>query len=551
MDISKTQFKEYCKCNRIYKLNDIFINKRRTNYDKDEVELLLSKMYDLDGNSRVVNKEDSVMDIYFKDVEMIALKEASRRLNKGFLYNLDTKKQTKVSFTDKDNTLYTYLDGYYEDENDIYIIEVKSTTSHKFLELNGGKLFINNNGVFIDKVCNNYSPDLVKKISNIHGDVGSYLFDIAITRFIVSNCNLNKKVHYYFSCLNSDYVFDGKYVNNLPHYYDGCSDVTCLFDVTNLLSCYDSIIGKLYNNILNNIKSFDIDKVSYNTLCKDCKYNFVCIDNYNDSDFIGCLIDKRNIYNLYNKGFKSILDLDRNSISSDKNIICYDSFNEEYINYDNIKKELENIKYPIYHLDFESFNCPLPRFYKETCFSQSCFQFSCHIEKARGVCDREKDHVSFVSCNYNDRRKEFVLKLIDTIDLTSGGTVLVYNEKFEITRMKELGDIFPEYKEKLDNIINHVYDLFKLIKNGNNINYYNKKMRGSFSIKTVLPCFSDLSYKNIDIHNGLGAIEAYGNFRYMDDLDIKDTTKKLEVYCGLDTYSMFVILNGLINKVLK
>ena len=37
---------------------------------------------------------------------------------------------------------------------------------------------------------------------------------------------------------------------------------------------------------------------------------------------------------------------------------------------------LKQLKYPIYHLDFETFPCPLPRYSGEKPYTQSVFQFS-------------------------------------------------------------------------------------------------------------------------------------------------------------------------------
>ena len=55
-----------------------------------------------------------------------------------------------------------------------------------------------------------------------------------------------------------------------------------------------------------------------------------------------------------------------------------------YIDKEKIKVGLRQIKYPIYHLDFETFPCPLPRFKGERPYTQSVFQFSLHIQKEEG-----------------------------------------------------------------------------------------------------------------------------------------------------------------------
>ena len=60
-------------------------------------------------------------------------------------------------------------------------------------------------------------------------------------------------------------------------------------------------------------------------------------------------------------------------------------------------------------------------------------------------------------------------------------------------------DLLPSYmseKEKEDRL--------KLF------NYYNNKLHGSFSIKKVLPIFTNLSYNDLTVHNGTEAILTYG-----------------------------------------
>ncbi len=83
-------------------------------------------------------------------------------------------------------------------------------------------------------------------------------------------------------------------------------------------------------------------------------------------------------------------------------------------------------------------------------FFQSVFQFSIHIEASDGVCDIKRDNVSFVANTFSDQREELVKKLVETIDLSHGGTVLVYNKAFEYNRICEFIKIFPKYKEKLE-----------------------------------------------------------------------------------------------------
>ena len=108
---------------------------------------------------------------------------------------------------------------------------------------------------------------------------------------------------------------------------------------------------------------------------------------------------------------------------------------EQYFDKARIAYALKSaLKYPLYHLDFESYNSPLPRFRGEKPYAQSVFQYSLHIERAPGVCDIEKDHLEYLSPDHEDRREELIVKMIKDIDLSNGGTVIVYNEAFERAR---------------------------------------------------------------------------------------------------------------------
>ena len=134
-----------------------------------------------------------------------------------------------------------------------------------------------------------------------------------------------------------------------------------------------------------------------------------------------------------------LTDIERSWLTNKNNLIQRDSFenNTVHINKHKIKAGIEKLEYPIYHLDFETFPCPLPRFKGERPYTQSLFQFSVHIETSPGKCNFNKDNYSYLVNDYNDNRRELVEELIKVIDLSKGGTVLVYNQRFEEGRLKD------------------------------------------------------------------------------------------------------------------
>ena len=75
---------------------------------------------------------------------------------------------------------------------------------------------------------------------------------------------------------------------------------------------------------------------------------------------------------------------------------------------------------------------------------------------------------------------------------------------------------------------------------------YNKRMGGSFSIKSVLPAlFPDdpsLDYHNLEgVHNGGEAMSIFPKIKDMTSKEQKVARKNLLKYCELDTFAMVKI----------
>ena len=140
-----------------------------------------------------------------------------------------------------------------------------------------------------------------------------------------------------------------------------------------------------------------------------------------------------------------------------------------------IREGILELRYPIYHLDFESFPCPLPRFKGESPYMQSLFQYSIHIEHEPGVCDKDSDNYYFLAGDHNDPREALIKGMIDIIK-PDGGSVLVYNIAFEKTRINELARLFPAYKDRLLDIADRLFDLMDIVK-GNTKLYKKPRLR--------------------------------------------------------------------------
>jgi len=78
--------------------------------------------------------------------------------------------------------------------------------------------------------------------------------------------------------------------------------------------------------------------------------------------------------------------------------------------------------------------------------------------------------------------------------------------------------------------------------------YYTPEMRGSYSIKYVLPALvPELSYNELDIKDGGNASNTFlsmvnGSF----EGNVEQTRSQLLEYCKLDTYAMVKIIDKLL-----
>ena len=263
---------------------------------------------------------------------------------------------------------------------------------------------------------------------------------------------------------------------------------------------------------------------------------------------------------LLKMGYRKAIDVPYELLNRSNNIIQKKAIetNKPYYNKEKIRAGIKLLKYPIYHLDFESFNAPLPRFKGESPYSQSLFQYSIHIERSPGKCNKEQDNYYYLAGDHSDCRLSLLKSLLYVIK-PDGGSVLVYNVSFERSRLKELQRFFPEYFNELEDIINRLFDLQHLVEGNSKLylelgfnqkeaslyNFYHKDLGGSYSIKKVLPLFSNLSYEALDVKDGIEAMVTYNSFPNLGKEEFNKEYQALIEYCKQDTWAMFEILSKL------
>ncbi len=612
MAITKTNFINYSRCPRYVALADLKKEKLKSmisleEYRKEEEEEIirevLGDMYDEAGNDLidVRNEHLEVMMPYYGMVELLAGFLAPKYFSGTFKYSASTLAQESFDCVIDNIRYLCYVDIYNETDNAFNIIEAKATTTNKFLSLgvkDDGKFnsiftkgsdgvyrLLEDAGLNVEDFMPLKKYEFNRsKLFNRFGEAGHYVYDLAVQRYILENdLKANGEVDkiplikYYLAVLNGDYVFDGKYEHGEPLYETdkNGNDIICFIDLTSVTKDYMDKIDLDRKRVAGYIDDLNGDEFPLGEYCEKkkttcCKFCKVCWSKLPEINSIMAYLDghhgfkdkegrKYSRFELINDGYLSMLDVPESMLNREKNVIQRRvvETNKPYINVDKIRDGFKELKYPIYHLDFETFPCPLPRYKGEKCYTQSVFQFSLHIEREPGVCDKEKDHYGFLAPDHLDRREELVKLMCELIG--DSGTVLVYNDSFEKTRLKELADIFPEYRNKLLKIRDNIFDLMNIVKTKTSLyeslgydkkdammfNYYASSMNGSFSIKKILPIFSDLTYKGMEIGNGVEALVTYASFPKMDKLNFEHKYEKLVEYCKQDTWAMFVVLEGL------
>ena len=170
------------------------------------------------------------------------------------------------------------------------------------------------------------------------------------------------------------------------------------------------------------------------------------------------------------------------------------------------------------------------------------FQFSLHIQQ--NPLDNELVHKEWIVDHRQDPRREIAEKMLEWIP--EQGTIIAYNQSFEMNCIKELARFNTELSNKLLAFNERFIDLITPFKEGH---YYHPKFKGSFSIKKVLPalCPDDpsLDYTSLNIKNGGEASIAYKKFDALTEAEIEDYRKDLFDYCRLDTRAMVKILDHL------
>lgn len=369
-----------------------------------------------------------------------------------------------------------------------------------------------------------------------------YKDDASIQHYVLNGLGHDvKKVNIVH--INNKYIRDEELeIDKLFTIADITDDVKELQDdIPTYLKTFEKFLEDKKNEPLKDIGKH----CSYPYACDGMEYCWGHIPSYSVFDISRLKTDKK--FELYHQGiinFSDIPDISKFSISQQIQIQSELS-QKEIINKEAIKEFLDELSYPIYHLDFETFQQAIPKWKGISPFMQIPFQYSLHIEQQNS----DLEHKEFLAKEGIDPRYELAKKLVE--DIPSDVTVLAYNMGFEKGVIRKLANMFSEFETHLMSIHDNCKDLMIPFQKKD---YYTPSMKGSYSIKNVLPALvSDMAkaYKELDgVQNGGEAMQTYA--KLIDIKDKKEVERLREAllrYCELDTLAMVKVLEKLKESV--
>lgn len=377
------------------------------------------------------------------------------------------------------------------------------------------------------------SNSLVEPISD--DELRHYAWDIAYQKYVLTQCGVNV-TGVYLVQLNKDYV-RGKDL-----------DIQMLFLKTEMTRLVDEEYPNVPANIARARKVLECHQEPAKPISMACRKPYPCAF----WQYCSKHIPKPSVFDLYRMSFEKALKYYNNSIVTFEDVqSCKLTARQQVqvvshltgkgtVDKKSIRDFLDqNIRYPLYFLDFETMQDVIPQYEGTKPYQQIPFQYSLHwIEKPGG----ELKHTAFLAESGKDPRRALAEQLCHDIPLNA--CITAYNKGFECGRINELAEAFPALRYHLLNIRDNIVDFLDPFRAGY---YYLPEMEGSFSIKKVLPALfpndPQLDYSNLTgpVHNGGEAMTIFPKIKDMAPADQQKARQSLLDYCHLDTLAMVKI----------
>ncbi|MDN3606778.1 DUF2779 domain-containing protein [Kaistella yonginensis] len=367
-----------------------------------------------------------------------------------------------------------------------------------------------------------------------------HLTDASLQYFVMKNAGFPPD-RFFMMHINNQYVKQGELT----------SEIFALEDITEEVIANQDWVAENLERLLKMLEINEEPEVKIGGHCSDpfgCDYAHHCWKH----------IPENSVFELYrggNKGWnlyeQNILKIDE--IPDDFSLTHFQNLqrnglqnNESYIDEIAIKNIISPWEFPLYFFDFETIFPAIPVLDGTRPYQQVPFQYSLHILDEYG----NLSHKEFLANPEDFSNGENPLKhLVQQLkkDFGSKGNIVTYNQSFEILRLKELAQRFPEDSDFLYSLVERVVDLLPVFQGGY---CYFPAMKNSASIKAVLPAIApDFTYENLEVQDGGAASSLFHQSIENGNFTDENLRENLLKYCERDTLAMVVIYQFLMENI--
>lgn len=373
------------------------------------------------------------------------------------------------------------------------------------------------------KVAGTDSWDLIE-VKSSSGVKDYHIDDMALQRhaFTGAGYRIRKSILMH---VNNRYVRSGQL---------DLRDLFTLEDCTGIVKDKLAQVGAKVADLIKLINSRSEPEIEIGGHCTnpfECDYIPYCWDHVPDYSVYD-IFTGRKLESLLENNILNIAEVPQDFDLTDRQAIEIGAYKAGRIHSDStaIRHFLDQLKYPLYYLDYETISPAVPLFDQSSPYETIPFQFSLHVQSKRGG---DLKHVEFLHTGTGDPRPAFLEALVKAC--RKRGSVVVYNKPFESGVNNNLALRFPAYADGLSKINARMVDLLVPFSTRH---LYHPEMEGSASLKRVLPAFiPDLTYEGLAISNGEIASITYSRWirGLVPEEEKKQIFEDLREYCKLDT----------------
>lgn len=310
--------------------------------------------------------------------------------------------------------------------------------------------------------------------------------------------------------------------------------------ITNKQRYYD-----LLNKAINTNRLTKPPAPTYGNYCEGCPFRWKCFQTIDGNpQHVVNLPSFGEKWKAVNSGITSVKSFEFKEQYSQyisEHPLIYQALisNKPLINFPEVQKKLNSLKYPLFFLDMEAVSYAIPLIENSFPYENILSQYSLH------KLDESNKTVTWILEQIeNINWDEIATDLLTHLEST--GTIVVWGEYLELTLLRGLQKKVKDstLKKRLQALEVRFFDLQSFFEK----NVYSPQFLGKINLKNVSKILTNISYDDLRIQNGISISHEFKNFIETKSKFIK---KDLMAYNYKDivaTYNLFKWLVDMLKK---